>query len=171
MTIEEVLEYFNEGERLRSEGHIDEAVSSYNTALNLDNEKKYSAPVRFRIALIEVERGNVANAITGLRESVNDINSLNGSVRAKNQLSQMSYFNLGLLILDRIIKGNTDYDIEESEKCLERAIEIEIENCEELKGLREDASEKLETVRKIKENGLFYYDERGGITGFYSKRS
>ena len=158
--VEKVLEFYNKGEQFYNRDDLPAATSAYRSALELDNERKYSAVLHFRLGCIFAKDGAIIDAIQEYRQSLDDSPMLSAVEHARNQLVQMTSSNLGILILDMVEAGNEDFQLEEAEKHLRKALEIPVDNRELLQGARIH----LETIKKMKEHGWVIIDrESKGI--------
>lgn len=160
MSVEEILERYNQGQEYEAEGDLTGAVMAYTEALVLDIEKEYSSMLHFSLGVISRRKRQTASAIKEFEQSLDDSPTLKAEEYARNQLAQMASYNLGSLIFDIVKHGDKSYKLEDAEKHFHRALEIPVD---ENPQLLTDARTNLEMIKKMKDAGWVIIDGKGAI--------
>lgn len=166
MSVEKILELYNQGEKFYAENDSNRAASAYVSALKLDTERKYSSMLHFRLGSILLLKGQEIEGIKEFRQSLDDAPMLNADEYARYQLVQMASSNLGVLLLNRIEAGDENYKLDEAEKCFRRVLEIPIDD-PEIPTLRRNTEANLEYIKKLKQRGYVIYDKTGRIKNIF----
>ncbi|MBI2449448.1 hypothetical protein HYV49_04080 [Candidatus Pacearchaeota archaeon] len=138
---------------------LDKAESVYRKALDLDKDKAYSSMIHFRLGLIASVMHTPEEGIAELKQSLDDMTSFNGSDDAKQQLEQLTNYNLGQMIYDSIINGNETRSLDEAEQYFKNVLAIPVNN----QDLIQPAQELLDNIRYMKNRGWVIVDKEGGV--------
>lgn len=168
MQNKDIADLLKEGEAHEADKDIASAMRVYNTILEEDKYNLYAAKAHFRLGVIYLSRDNHIDMVYDhFKKCIENIPALNVSVQEKNQFEQMVSYNLGAIILGEILKGNQSYDLDESERYTQRAIEIPLT---ENSALLFRASKNLEAIKKLKDmhgGGWFTANAQGDVTSIH----